>query len=259
MRSLLGWLGVPNDVIKKVILQALKTPADETATPLQYDSLRFEHRELPAQADTLYNWANDPEISVKQEQSLSEVIAYVMTRGLDPLSNHYYWSPASGMTNRFIIPFKYAGDTVGWTARRVTDGRPKYFSDQQQHFIFNLDSVTDQQRYLFVVEGPLDAIAINGIALLHNDVSDAQHRMIDNLHKEVILIPDRDYSGVHLINRAMELNWAVAFPSWGDDIKDACDAVKEYGQLFVTVDAIKTAVSGKIKINLLKRQYLENK
>lgn len=259
MRSLLNWMGVPDDVIKKVILQALKTPASEAPITLQYDAPRFEHKDLPELSNTIYNWVNNSDISAKQELQLSEVIAYMMKRGLDPLSDYYYWSPKSGMASRFIIPFKYAGDTVGWTSRSTGQSRPKYISDQPQHFIFNLDTVTDQQRYLFVVEGPLDAIAINGVALLHNDISDTQHRMIESLHKEVIVIPDRDSSGIHLINRALEFNWAVAFPTWEDNIKDASDAVHEYGQLFVTVDAIKTAVSGTIKINLLKRQYLENK
>jgi hypothetical protein len=41
-------------------------------------------------------------------------------------------------------------------------------------------------------------------------------------------------------------------------VKDCAEAVEQYGNVFVTVDAIKTAVDGAIKINLYKKQ-LEKK
>jgi hypothetical protein len=61
-----------------------------------------------------------------------------------------------------------------------------------------------------------------------------------------------------LINRAVELDWSIAFPTWDSDVKDVADAVRRYGKLFVLVDAIKTAQRGAIKINMAKKQ-LEHK
>jgi len=57
-----------------------------------------------------------------------------------------------------------------------------------------------------------------------------------------------------LIKRAMECDWAVAFPNWDSDVKDCADAVQRYGRLFVTVDAIKTAQKGEIKLTMALKQ-----
>jgi len=70
----------------------------------------------------------------------------------------------------------------------------------------------------------------------------------------VIVIPDQDAAGDKVIDRAIELDWLVAFPTWDKDVKDASDAVEKYGSLFVTVDAISTSVAGPIRINLLRRK-----
>jgi hypothetical protein len=56
----------------------------------------------------------------------------------------------------------------------------------------------------------------------------------------------------------VEYGWGVAFPNWGDQVKDCADAVKSYGKLFVTVDAIQTAQHGAIKISVAKHK-LEQK
>jgi DNA primase len=111
---------------------------------------------------------------------------------------------------------------------------------------------------MFVCEGPFDALAINGVALLTNDVAEQQSRIINSLGHEVIVIPDQDEAGLNLIDRAIELDWAVAFPNWDPEVKDVADAVQKYGKLFVMVDIIKTAQRGEIKLKMAKRS-LEHK
>ena len=153
-----------------------------------------------------------------------------------------------------IIPFFYEGKLVGNTARKVTDGKPKYVSDQHPHFVFNIDRQNENQKYIFVCEGPFDAISVGGVALLTNDIADQQARIINSLGCEVIVIPDQDEAGLMLVKKAIEYDWSVAFPNWEDDVKDAADAVKKYGKLFVIVDAIKTAQKGEIKITMAMKQ-----
>ena len=46
----------------------------------------------------------------------------------------------------------------------------------------------------------------------------------------------------------------MAFPNWDHDVKDCADAVQKYGKLFVTVDAIKTAQRGEIKLKMAKKK-----
>lgn len=252
-QSLCRWLGGSEDDIKQLIFEALKTESPEYEHKIEEAKVAFEPKELPEGAMSIGEWVNSaylPDIS----KDIGPVIDYVIGRGFDPMSNNFYWSPAPGYDNRVIIPFTYEGKIVGNTARKVVDGRPKYLSDQHPHFIFNVDSQKEEQKYVFVTEGPFDALAMGGVALLTNDIAEQQERIINSLGSEVIVIPDQDEAGLMLIKRAMECNWAVAFPNWDSDVKDCADAVQRYGRLFVTVDAIKTAQKGEIKLTMALKQ-----
>lgn len=256
-KTLCTWLGAGQDDIKELVFEALKTEAAEYQPENYIVKSSFEDKSLPEAAMPISEWIDSsylPEIS----EDIGPVIDYIYHRGFDPMTNNFYWSPAPGYADRVIVPFKWEGRIVGNTARKVTNGKPKYLSDQHPHFVFNIDAQEDLNRYIFVVEGPFDALSIGGVALLTNDIADQQARIIDSLQKEVIVIPDQDEAGLNLIAKAIHYNWSVAFPNWDNDIKDCADAVLKYGKLFVLVDAIKTAVSGEIKIEMHKKR-LEQK
>jgi hypothetical protein len=257
-KNLCKWLGANDDDINTLIFEALKTEAPDYVPTVSEHKVEFTDKPLPEGALPIKEWANQSSALLSD---LYPVVEYIVGRGFDP--SEFYWSPASGYESRVIIPFFYHGRIVGNTARKVTDGKPKYLSDQHPHFVFNIDAQKEEQQYLFVCEGPFDALAVGGVALLTNDIADQQARIINSLGHKVIVIPDQDEAGLELIKRAIEHDWAVAFPTWEDDVKDSADAVQRYGRLFVTVDAIKTAQQGEIKLTMalksleqkLKRQY----
>ena len=256
LKTLVKWMGASDDDIKDLVFEALKTESADY-NPEQYQAkIEFTDKELPEGSMPLLDWCHEPYLSTASEM-LSPVLRYLSDRKFDPFNGDFYWSPASGYENRVIIPFKWQGRIVGNTARKVTDGKPKYLSDQHPHFVFNFDKQHEDQKYIFVVEGPFDALSIGGVALLTNEIADQQSRIINSLGCEVIVIPDQDKAGTYLIDKACELGWSVAFPNWDHDVKDCADAVRRYGKLFVTVDAIKTAVSGPIKINIEKNKMLQ--
>ena len=253
MKTLCRWLGSSEDTIKELVFEAMKTEGDDYRPSQQEIKLEFTDKELPEGAMPLLEWVNSKywkDISLEVEL----VIAYVVSRGYDPFDGNFFWSPASGYESRVIIPFKWEGRIVGNTARKVTSGKPKYLSDQHPHFVFNFDQQKENQKYIFVCEGPFDALAVDGVALLTNEIAEQQSRIINSLGAEVIVIPDQDRAGLVLFDRAAELGWAVAIPNWDSDVKDVADAVQRYGRLFVIVDAIKTAQQGQIKINMAKKQ-----
>lgn len=252
-KSLCRWLGAAEDDIKTMVFEAMKTEAPDYEAPDYVPKVEFEPKELPEAAMSIADWVNSDYLSDISE-SLEPVIDYIYSRGMDPLTDNFYWSPAPGYESRVIVPFRYGGKIVGNTARKVTDGKPKYLSDQHPHFVFNTDCQNENQKYIFVVEGPFDALSVGGVALLTNDIADQQARIINGLGGEIIVIPDQDEAGLNLVKKAMHYNWSVAFPTWDDDVKDAAEAVQRYGKLFVTVDAIKTAVSGDIKITMALKQ-----
>ena len=253
MKTLCRWLGSSEDTIKELVFEAMRTEGDDYRPEHQETKLEFTDKELPEGAMPLLEWVNSKywkDISLEVEL----VIAYVVSRGYDPFDGNFYWSPASGYESRVIIPFTWEGRIVGNTARKVTAGKPKYLSDQHPHFVFNFDQQKENQKYIFVCEGPFDALAVDGVALLTNEIAEQQSRIINSLGAEIIVIPDQDRAGLVLFDRAAELGWAVAMPNWDSDVKDVADAVQRYGRLFVIVDAIKTAQQGQIKINMAKKQ-----
>ena len=253
MKTLCRWLGSSEDTIKELVFEALKTEGDEYQPTAYQTQLTFEDKPLPEGAMPLLEWVNSKywkDISLEVEL----VIAYVVSRGYDPFDGNFHWSPVSGYESRVIIPFKWEGRIVGNTARKVTNGKPKYLSDQHPHFVFNFDQQKENQKYIFVCEGPFDALAVGGVALLTNEIAEQQSRIINSLGAEVIVIPDQDRAGLVLFDRAAELGWSVAMPNWDSNVKDVADAVLRYGRLFVIVDAIKTAQQGQIKINMAKKQ-----
>ena len=260
-RNLCRWLGASDDVIKELVFEALKTESVEYQPEIYEPKLTFTEKELPEGAMPLAEWGNliDGELEEKIGEDYTSVLRYLIDRGYDnPFNYDFYWSPIDGYKDRVIIPFRYDGKIVGHTARKVREGKPKYLSDQHPFFVFNVDKQVEDNRYIFVCEGPFDALSIGGVALLTNDIADQQARIIDSLGKEVIVIPDQDEAGYNLINKAMHYNWSVAFPTWDDNVKDCADAVLKYGKLFTIVDAIQSSVKGEIKIEMHKRR-LEQK
>lgn len=254
MKSLCRWLGANEDTIKELVFESLKTESPDYNPTAYQPKIDFTEKELPEAAMPIKNWI-DSEFFPDVAENIEKVANYIYDRNLDPMSGDFYWSPSAGYENRVILPFRYQGKIVGNTARKIVDGKPKYLSDQHPHFVYNLDAQNAERKYMFVVEGPFDALSIGGVAVLTNTISDLQSMLINKEQKKIIVIPDQDKAGLEMIECALQFGYAVAFPNWEDDIKDCAEAVKKYGKLFVIVDAIKTATDNKIKIEMFKKQF----
>ena len=83
-----------------------------------------------------------------QSKHQIEVLEYMANRNLYFEDLDFYWSPEIAYRDRLIIPLTYQGKTVGWTARKVRDGNPKYLSEQQPGFVFGIDAQTMIKRSL---------------------------------------------------------------------------------------------------------------
>lgn len=183
------------------------------------------------------------------------VVEYALNRKLFDLDN-FYWSPHKKfqVNQRLIIPYYYKGKIVGFTARLSydTDGKsiPKYYQQCPTDFVYNLDNQQGWLRkYVLVTEGVLDAYTVDGVSTL-GEIGQAKIDIINRLQKQVIVCPDRDKKGWDLVEAAIENNWAVSFPRWDVNIKDAAKAAEKYGQLLTTYSIISSAVTGRDKITL---------
>lgn len=245
MRNLLLWLGASDTIVTKLAFEALKVESDQKA--IEAISLPvFPDKNLPNNSIPLI------EAIVNYPRAI-DVAEYIMSRGFEVENYPWYWTP--DLSDRIIIPFVYENRLVGWTARKITDGRPKYLSEQTAGFVFNLDAQTAERKFLIVAEGPLDAISIDGIAILGAEIMDKQAMLINRLNKQVILVPDRDPSGHRPIEQAIDLGWAVSMPNWEPGIKDINDAVQRYGKLYTLYSIITQAETTELKIRLKMKKW----
>ena len=120
--------------------------------------------------------------------------------------------------------------------------------------MFNLDQLyTKERKYAILVEGPFDAIGIDGIGLLGSKINQVQANYLNTFDRKFILVPDRDKTGERLIEEALRYGWGVSFPQWDDDIKDVADAVKKYGRIFTLKSILEAVENNPTKIGIKKR------
>jgi hypothetical protein len=259
--SWLNYLGVPRDKIQQVKLELLSKKlngdtVDNDAKEIAV-SLSFPSVELPDGAKTLETWREDG----CRDHNFSNCLKYIESRG-NAVSNGwtYYWSANNwhAMNNRIIIPFKYENRIVGWTARyagKPPRNYPRYFNSAlPNNYLFNADSMRKYYRkYVILVEGPFDAIAIDGVGVLGSTLNKSQISWINSCDKEIIVLPDRESKNQDLIDVALDQGWHVSFPGWERDIKDAADASSKYGKLFTIRSAILAKTNNKLQIEIKRR------
>jgi DNA primase len=124
----------------------------------------------------------------------------------------------------------------------------------QPGYVFGWDLQQDDWQYAIVVEGIFDALSINGLAVMHNDINPSQVQLIKNLERSIIVVPDQDAAGLKLIDRAAELGWAVSIPDWPEDVKDVNDAVNKMGKIATLLTILQSKETSKIKIELRKKR-----
>ncbi len=252
-KNLMRWLGVPDDELSRLSLEALKNKEelDKTPIPLNFG---LEPRNLPENCKSIDQWIDEG----CEDEDFLNVIAYVLDRGMELDWYDWMWTPESGYKDRVILPFFHKNEVVGWTGRKIKSGTPKYLTTSQAGYVFNLDAQGDDRKFVIVVEGQFDAIAIDGVAIGHNEPNDTQISRISSLGKEVIVVPDNDKPGAKMIKTALDAGWSVSLPDWGPDVKDVADAVKKFGRIYTLFTILQYREQGEIKIQLIKKK-LEQK
>ena len=256
MKKFMRWLNVPDDTITKLALQVLQTKTDDTGHKTFITLPKFVSKELPAKSKPIHEWADYKALEPGGiDKNLFKVLEYIASRKLNLNDYDFYWTPESGYRDRLIIPFYYREKVVGYTARKVVESKVKYLSEQQPGYVFNIDEQTDDRKYVVAVEGPIDAIAIDGVALLGSEIKEQQTALLKSLGKHVIVVPDRDEAGQKLVYDAMESGWSVSMPDWSQDIGDVNDAVRKYGRLHTLYSIVKNAEESQLKIKLRMKKW----
>ncbi len=248
-RRLSSWMGVPDAEIDYLNLESLKHRniygilEDRQKTFNTLAAIEFEERDLPPYAELLVDEGDYRDYVCRRRVPKDfPVMAQMQNDGV-------HWTRP-----HVIIPFTYDNKIVGWTCRFLDNKQPKFISDSQPGYVFGTDLQNNTWEHVLVTEGIFDALSIGGLAVMHNTISDAQVRLIRNLGKQITVVPDQDQAGLELIDRAVELGWAVSIPEWPLHIKDVNDAVIEYSRLGALLTIMQARETSKIKIELRKKQ-----
>lgn len=253
----LGKIGIPPDDIKKLKFQAFREK--EAGAIFEAPKLRGNlfHKwtpiDLPEDAHPVMTWLNEG----CKDKNLLQAVNYAMDRGVNP--DDIYWSPDSfsQYNKRFILPYYFRGKIVGFTARYTKDVTSKtlarYINKMPDGYVYNLDAQQDfSRKYCLVHEGTIDAYITGGISCL-GSINQDQISIINSLGKEVIVCPDRDSAGEHLVEAALEQGWKVSFPNWAPHVKDAGKAAQVYGRLLTVQSLIESAEKNKLKIHVSRK------
>lgn len=248
-RQLLKWCGIDELEIQRWNLESLqqKDLLDFTK-PKQKVKIKFKDHVLP-----------EGEILDKNDPSHKVFIDYVQKRGISIDEYPFLITPnePGRMGNRVIIPYTYKNKIVGHTSRFL-DGRiPKYLNEQQPGYVFNLDMQKPDWTVCIVTEGIFDALSIDGVAVMHDDISNEQAQLLSTLNRTIIVVPDRDKTGLKLCDKALELGYQVSLPDWDSEIKDTNDAVVKYGKLPTLLSILNSATNSKIKIELQRKKIVK--
>ena len=260
MRQFMGYMGIPDNTIKKLAIEAMRHEESD----LKYEKRKFvtfKKKELPKDSSRLDIWLEKyitQSLTDPQYKKIDGILNYLKNRGIGPdwydfmYSTNTFWD----VDKRLLIPFYWKGDIVGFTGRIFEQSdKVKYYTDVQPGYVFNMDAQDWTRKFVIVTEGPFDAITISGVSILGSEINDIQRELINNLNRQVIVVPDRDAPGEKLINQAIEFGWNVAFPEWDNKVEDVADAVLKYGRLFTIQSILKTTEKSKLKIDLKRKMY----
>ena len=246
-RRLLEWLGVSENDINQLNLESMRHRSVEGIIEERQRvwnnlaPIEFKETELPAFVDFV-----SPDTPVYWD--------YLKGRRIPD----DYPIMVSGSTRPgVIVPFTYNNQVVGSTIRFLDDRNPRYLNDMPKGYVFGMDLQQTGWQHAIVTEGIFDALCISGLAVMHNEISDEQVRLIRSLGREITVVPDQDTAGIGLIDRAVELGWAVSIPEWPSDVKDINDAVKRWGKLPTLLTIMQSRETSKIKIEIRKKQLIK--
>jgi len=274
-RKLLSWFGADENSIKRLVIDAIRVkelvnPEELKTEPAE--EVTFTPRPLPEGAKSFEQWKAFLMLqNVTGDEPVPEhvykTVNYVAERGGDLLNRYEFYTTDDAehnMHKRVIVPCYWQGKIIGSTSRTFDDTiKPKYYADYEANYVFNMDRQTADRKFVIVTEGPFDAMAIDGVAVLSNECSEIQADIIDSLGREVIVVPDFDvkqvkgktvWAGSKLVEQAIDFGWSVSFPVWHEQVKDTADAVKEYGRLFTLKAILAGKQSSRLKIELHKKR-----
>ncbi|MDD3066532.1 MAG: DNA primase [Candidatus Gracilibacteria bacterium] len=163
--------------------------------------------------------------------------------------------------NRITFPIRdHRGSIVGFTARILSDGEPKYLNSsespvfQKGAILFGFSQAREairEKKFAVIVEGQLDVISChqagfrNVVASSGTALTSYHLTAVKNLVESVVFCFDADKAGIESTRRALELAAAMDINAkvviLPDGFKDPDEAIQKDPQIFA--DAVASAVT----------------
>lgn len=186
---------------------------------------------------------------------LVAVADYLLGLGSEVCTRHrYHWTPIHPW--HLIVPYYHHGRIVGWAGRNCAPTGGRFIGRCGSDYIFRQDTIErGSSRSAIVVEGVMNAIAINGLAVRNSTPTRKQELLLNVCGQDVIVLPDQDRdTGMSFITAAERNGWRVSVPRWDSGVKDVIDAVRRYGMLHtiesVVAGATKNYVKARAALNM---------
>jgi len=261
-KQLLSWFGASQEEVKTLAFKCWQlaqqiAPEENKEVEKNDFVLDFESVELPKGSRNFTYWQsiNNP--------GFSPVMEYVKSRNFKINSDNLYWTDMPGewsFNTRVTLPIVFKNQIIGYVSRSIVPG-VKYVKEtgNNTNVLFNSNVLYKHQRkWVCVVEGAFDALAIDGVAVLKNSMSPEQAKWIEDSGQTPILVPDRDKGSRTLVEQALSLGWHVSIPTetyWEYDIKDVADAAKRYGRIYTLRSILESASDNKLYITTIAKKY----
>jgi hypothetical protein len=259
MIEVLNDFNVPSDEWKKVLLSDMSKRNEGGVSALPKDKIRNIEPQALDLPETFYSLADAPDSDAWKEIAMDYLIE---DRGIDPSQHPFYLSRKTDIPHlkkwfgRVIYPVYKGNKLIYYQGRDLTGKAQKKYESpavSKDKVIYGFDKLFDGSDLpLYIVEGWFDAAVIDGVAILGNELSDAQIEWLNRSPKKKVYIPDRFGDGKLAGERALKLGWHISTPDIGQ-CKDMNDAVKKYGKLYVMktiADNTATGFEAKMKLGV---------
>lgn len=256
LENLLIYFGADRSDIKKYALMLMASKSDSIFEPYKKQEWKttidsWKEIQLPYNSKKLFELEDISENSYQYK-----AIEYLSDRDLIFYDEWYYSTYRSknqNFSNRVILPLKYNKKIVGYAARVVGQkqyNEPKYIISVPKDYVYNLDNQKSDKKYVFVTEGYIDALIVDGVAIGSNQLSTGQAEIIESLGKKIIVLPDRNKAGMKLVEAAIERGWSISFPPWENEIIDVNESAIKYGRLFTLYSALNFTVDNRLEAKI---------
>lgn len=169
-------------------------------------------------------------------------------RGLTQDAYPFMLSDNKNWKGRLIIPYYFQNELIYYQGRDITDSKPNKYKNatckDTTLLLFGYDNVAKyEETPLFVLEGFFDALQLDGVAILGNELTAEKISYINRTRREKIYIPDRHKTGVAPAMNALRAGWKISIPDT-PGCKDIGEAIKKYGSLYVMRSLTDNTVGG---------------